>query len=345
MGTELCLLERGQEKAWDEYVYRCPVATHSHLSGWRRVIEKAYRHPTFYLWSRDGEATLGILPLVLIRSFLFGRSLVSLPFLDDGGTCVDNEGVRLELYERCLRLGHEFRANFIDLRHRLPNPLDLASNGSKVTFMLELASDPDRMWKGFNAKLRNQIRKAMKSDLTASWCGSEGLSSFYDVFSVNMRDLGSPVHSRGFFASILEEFSDSVRLLLVRKDRQVIGGGLCILFRDTMIIPWASSRRDCRSLCPNNLLYWEAIRWGCENGYRKFDFGRSAPGSGTYRFKKQWGAVEQPLHWQCVNKSGTDSATLRVDDPRYQWAIRIWSSLPVTITNFVGPILRRQMSN
>ena len=342
MAIDLCLFERGEGKAWDEYVHRCPTASHSHLSGWRRIIETVYGHPTFYLWGREDGTTVGVLPLVLMRSFLFGRSLVSLPFLDDGGICADSEEIRLELYERCLQLGYEYRTDVLDLRHRLPNPLALASNGSKVTFMLELVADPDRMWKNFNAKLRNQIRKAMKSDLTASWCGADGLSSFYDVFAINMRDLGSPVHSCRFFAAILEEFSDSVRLLLVRKGRQVIGGGLCLLFKDTMIMPWASSRRDFFSLCPNNLLYWEAIRWGCESGYRRFDFGRSAPGSGTYRFKKQWGAVEQPLHWQCLNKSGT---TLRTDDPRYQWAIRVWSSLPVAITNFVGPILRRQMSN
>lgn len=341
----VCSLERGDERAWDEYVHRCPTATQSQLSGWRRVIETVYGHATHYLWVREEGVAIGILPLVLIRSFLFGRTLVSLPFLDDGGICVVDDEVRLELYERCLQLGHEFRADFIDLRHRLPNRLPLASNGSKVTFELELVADPDRMWKSFKAKLRNQIRKATKSGLTASWCEADELSSFYDVFATNMRDLGSPVHSRRFFAAIFEEFSDSVKLLLIRNGGQVIGGGLCLLFRETMTMPWASSRRDCLSMCPNNLLYWEAIRWGCENGYKKFDFGRSTPGSGTYHFKKQWGAIEEPLHWQCVRKSGTDSNTVSSDDPKYRWAIRVWSSLPVAITNFVGPILRRQMSN
>jgi len=65
-------------------------------------------------------------------------------------------------------------------------------------------------------------------------------------------------------------------------------------FRDALIVLWASSYREYFSLCPNNLLYWEMIRWGCEQGYRRFDFGRSSPQSGTYHFKKQWGTIENP---------------------------------------------------
>ena len=67
----VCLLKRGEERPWDDYVRGCPTATHSHLSGWRSVIEKAYGHKTHYLWAREGATTHGILPLVLIRSLLF----------------------------------------------------------------------------------------------------------------------------------------------------------------------------------------------------------------------------------------------------------------------------------
>ena len=168
--------------------------------------------------------------------------------------------------------------------------------------ILDLLDDPDEMWKRFDAKLRNQVRKASKSGLTAGWSSREGLSDFYKTFAANMRDLGSPVHSHDFFGAILDEFNDSTKIMLVRKDEDVIGGAVCIFFKGSMIVPWASSLREYFSLCPNNLLYWEMVRWGCENGYRRFDFVRSSPYSGTYRFKKQWGAQEEPLHWQCVSR-------------------------------------------
>jgi FemAB-related protein (PEP-CTERM system-associated) len=280
-----------------------------------------------------------------MRSLLVQRSLVSLPFLDDGGICADDEHVWRHLYHEAVRLYEHQKADFLDLRHRSRNNLALPLNGDKVMMILDLPDSPDELWRRFDAKLRNQIRKAQKSGLTAAWSGKERLADFYKMFAENMRDLGSPVHSRKFFAAIFEEFPDSVKLMLVRKDDLVIGGAVCFFFRGNLIVPWASSLREYFSLCPNNLLYWEMIHWGCENGYRRFDFGRSSPDSGTYRFKKQWGVKEEPLHWQCLSRKAGRATMPHADDAKYQWLIRAWSRLPLALTNMVGPLLRGQISS
>jgi FemAB-related protein (PEP-CTERM system-associated) len=276
---------------------------------------------------------------------LFGKSLVSLPFLDHGGICADDHATTVELYTQALRLSQEQGAVLLDLRHREASGLGLTPEESKVTFVLDLAREPDRAWSRLDPKVRNQVRKAHKSGLTVSWHGLEELDSFYDVFVENMRDLGSPVHSRKFFATILEEFPDSARLILVRDGSRTAGGGLCLSFKDTVMIPWASSRREYLSKCPNNLLYWEAIRLGCHEGFRRFDFGRSSRGSGTYHFKKQWGAVEQPLFWEVWRRNGHRSALVQSSDARYAVAGRAWKHLPVAITRLCGPMLRRRISN
>jgi FemAB-related protein (PEP-CTERM system-associated) len=280
-----------------------------------------------------------------MRSFLFRRSLVSVPFLDDGGICADNEQARSRLFQEALRLYENDKADVLDLRHRYPNSLDFPRTGEKVMMILDLTADSDEMWKRFDAKLRNQVRKASKAGLTASWSGKEGLADFYEIFAANMRDLGSPVHSHKFFVAILEEFAEGVKLMLVRKDNQVIGGAVCFFFKGSMIVPWASSRREYFSLCPNNLLYWEMIRWGCENRYQRFDFGRSSPGSGTYRFKKQWGAKEEPLHWQWMTRKARQTAMPHADNRKYRWIVRAWSHLPLPFTKFVGPLVRSQVSS
>lgn len=342
---EVCQLQRGEDKAWDEYVQCCPEASHSHLSGWQRVIKRTYGHRAFYLWARENGETRGVLPLISMRSLSLRRSLVSLPFLDDGGICASDEQSRTRLYEAACRLFARQKADLLDLRHRYRNSLDIPFVGSKVIPILELADHPDAMWKRFDAKVRNQVRKAVKSDLTAAWSGVEGLADFYDVFAANMRDLGSPVHSRKFFAAIFEEFADSAKLMLIRKGTETIGGAICLCFRDTLSVPWASSRREYFSLCPNNLLYWEMIRWGCEHGYRRFDFGRSSPGSGTYHFKKQWGPIEEPLHWQCLSRTTGHAAMPHADDPKYQWLIQTWGRLPLALTKVVGPWLRGRVSS
>jgi serine/alanine adding enzyme len=212
-----------------------------------------------------------------------------------------------------------------------------------VSVMLELASEADAMWKRLDAKVRNQVRKATSSGLTPAWCGIEALDDFYGVFATNMRDLGSPVHSRRFYAAILEEFAGDARLLLVRDGSRVVAGGVCIVFRNTVMVPWASSLREWRSRCPSNLLYWEVIRSACDKGLRWLDFGRSSRGGGTYKFKMQWGGRERPLHWQ-VDPSDRASV-IDSDDPRYRLMIRAWQRLPVRLTTLIGPILRKRLSN
>jgi FemAB-related protein (PEP-CTERM system-associated) len=342
---ELC--RPNQRDAWDDYVFRSAEAGHCHLNGWRHVIETSYGHRTLPLWAHENGKTKGILPLVLFRHVLFGRSLVSMPFLDDGGVCADDHATAVELSRGALRLAERFNVDWLDLRHRRPSGLDLPAYGSKITFALELDPDPDRMWSQLDAKVRNQIRKAMKFGLTASWAGAEGLDPFYEILAANMRDLGSPVHSRRFFASILDEFSDSARLILVWDGARPIGAGLCLAFKNTVQVPWASSRREDLAKCPNNLLYWEAIRQSCKDGFRRFDFGRSSPGSGTYNFKKQWKPAEQPLAWQGVSRSGAAAggSALHAGDDRYGWISNAWKRLPVPVTKVIGPSLRKHISS
>ena len=147
-----------------------------------------------------------------------------------------------------------------------------------------------------------------------------------------------------FFACVLDEFPGSAKLILVRKGHVTMGAALVLLFKDTLLIPWPSSKREHFPLCPNNLLYWEAIRWGSEHGYRLLDFGRSSPQSGTYRFKKQWGAVEEPLHWQRLSRNGASSSP-SPQDVRYRWLVQTWKHLPLGIANTMGPLVRKQISN
>jgi FemAB-related protein (PEP-CTERM system-associated) len=345
MTVEVCRFRVGEDAAWDAYVDRHPKASHYHLSGWRNVIQEAYGYPSHYLWVRKEGETNGILPLIMMRGILFKRSLVSLPFVDEAGICADDDETAVDLYETATRLAAAYRVDCLDLRHRYGNRLGLPDSNAKVTLVLELMEEPEQMWDRLDAKLRNQIRKAQKSGLTVSWHNRGGLDAFYDVFSVNMRDLGSPVHSRRFFAAVLKQFSGSARLVLVHKGRDVVGGGLCLSFKNTLLMPWASSRREYFSLCPNNLLYWEVIRRGCEEGYTRFDFGRSTPNTGPYRFKKQWGGTEEPLYWQYVAQDGHQGTVLKTDDPKYQWVIQAWQRLPVTVANLIGPCLRKRMSN
>jgi FemAB-related protein (PEP-CTERM system-associated) len=239
------------------------------------------------------------------------------------------------------RLQQELGASHAELRHTTPWPGDLPTKQHKVSMLLELAHDADSQWKRFDPKLRNQIRKAEKSGLTAVVGGSELLDDFYTVFVRNMRDLGTPVYAREFFEAVMAGFPGETRFITIYHNGKPVAAGLIIWFRDTVEIPWASSIRDFNALCPNNLLYWTALQFSVKKGFKKFDFGRSTPGEGTYRFKEQWGAEPLKLHWQYLLAGGVALPELNTKNPRYEMAIKMWQKLPLPVTRILGPHIVR----
>jgi FemAB-related protein (PEP-CTERM system-associated) len=205
--------------------------------------------------------------------------------------------------------------------------------------ILDLVGNEDTQWNGFNAKLRNQIRKAQKSGLRFAIGQGELLDGFYEVFARNMRDLGTPVYAKNFFQHVLTSFPDCTRVLAIYYEQRMIAAGIAIWFRDVIEIPWASSVGDYKALCPNNMLYWEAIKFAISSGFKKFDFGRSTPNEGTFNFKKQWGALPVQLYWQYLLDDGQAIPHLSPSNPKYRAAIRVWQNLPVPVTKLLGPLI------
>ncbi|MEW5948567.1 MAG: FemAB family XrtA/PEP-CTERM system-associated protein [Thermodesulfobacteriota bacterium] len=328
---------------WEDYVQRSPVATNYHQSGWQGVIEKSFGHETYYLMAIAGGTARGILPLAHMRSRLFGNFLVSLPFFNYGGIIADDSETVEKLISSAVEIAKDLGADYIEFRH-LYNKLPLGrTKEHKVTMILDLKGDIDSQWKAFNAKLRNQIRKAEKSGLQIKIGGLEDIPGFYEVFAENMRDLGTPVYGRAFFQNVLTSFPENAGVFSVIFQDRVIASGIASWFKDTFEVPWASSIREYRALCPNNLLYWEAIKFSIENGFKKFDFGRSTPGEGTYKFKEQWGAGPIQLYWQYWMKDGRSLPELNPKNPRYQLAIKVWQRLPLALTKVLGPRIVRNI--
>lgn len=211
--------------------------------------------------------------------------------------------------------------------------------------LLDLPDSSDELMKSFKSKLRSQIRRPTKEGLVVKNGGVELIADFYSVFCVNMRDLGSPVHSRILIETVMEVFAETASIVIVSKDDTPIACSLIVGFKDILENPWASSLRDFSRLSPNMLLYWTMLAYACDNGYRQFDFGRSTPGEGTYKFKKQWGAEPHPLHWHTVFLNGklAPGATAAEKD-KFSKAIQYWQKLPVPATRLLGPMVRKHIA-
>ena len=158
-----------------------------------------------------------------------------------------------------------------------------------------------------------------------------------------MRDLGTPVYSRRLFERVLAVFPGSARVGVVRLGNQTVASAIAVAHQDTIEVPWASSLREHASLCPNMLLYWNLIARAADEGLNVFDFGRSSPNAGTYRFKEQWGAKPEPLVWEYRLLGSREVPVQGPDNPNAGLAIRMWKRLPLGMTRVIGPTIVRNI--
>jgi serine/alanine adding enzyme len=322
---------------WDRFVHTCPDGTPDHLWGWRAVFAGVMGQQCEYLIARRGDQVVGALPLVLFRSLLFGRFGVSVPFLNYGGILAQDAKVADALIERAADLARTFGGSHLELRHQSRMLPATPSREHKVRMLLDLPSSSEQLWTRIDRKVRNQIRKAQKESLSVQSGGEELLEEFYSVFAQNMRDLGTPVHSKRFFRSVIANLPGRVRVHLVRHGVQPAAASMTIRFREIVLVPWASSLRELRSLCPNMLLYWHMLEHSIQEGAVGFDFGRSSKGAGTHQFKLQWGAREIPLYWEYRLFTRREAPDQGTSNPRLAAAIAAWRRMPLRVTTILGP--------
>jgi FemAB-related protein (PEP-CTERM system-associated) len=331
------------ESEWNRFVARHPHASAYHVWKWRQVFERAFGHETLYLAARDHGSIVAVLPLVIFKSRIFGRFGVSLPFVNYGGVLARDHAAAVSLLQRAGALADEHGLAHLELRHTARQFPDLEARTHKVGMLLRLERDTAKAWESLDRKVRNHVRKAQKSQLTARVGGAELLERFYGVFAHNMRDLGTPVYSRRFFAEVLAAFPDTARVFLVDSGEITVAGAITLSHRDSIENPWASSLREYRSLAPNTLMYWRMVEYAIETRHSVFDFGRSTPDEGTFHFKKQWGAEPTPLHWEYVLANGRTLPNLSPSNPKYRAAIAVWRRLPLAVANRLGPHIVRSI--
>jgi FemAB-related protein (PEP-CTERM system-associated) len=335
---EVAVASRADGGAWEAYVDARGDAAGYHSWRWRRIFEDAFDHECVYLVARQGGLIVGVLPMVLIKSLLFGRTLTSLPFLNYGGVMADAPQIARALIDQAYEEARARRCTHVELRHidqQFPN---LPCKQHKVAMHLRVG---EGMWEGLDRKVRNQIRKAEKSGLVIERGGESLVGDFYAVFARNMRDLGTPVYSRRLFEQVLRVFPERAQLHVVRLNGAAIAAGLTYRTTTMVQLPWASSIRNYNALCPNVLLYWDAIQFAHAQGARVFDMGRSTPNEGTFKFKAQWGAEPVPLHWEYELLAPGELPNVSPANPKYQFAIALWQKLPLSVTTRVGPMIVR----
>ena len=214
--------------AWSEFMLANGRPLLSHHPQWLSILERGLGHRPYVIEATVGEATQGLLPLVLVKSVLFGRFLVGLPYLNHGGVvCSDHETTQ-RLIQRAIELADQLKVRHLELRHEAPvhHPRMQENPGMKVHMRRDLPETAVKLWGQLGTKVRNQVRKGEKNALEVVWGKDDLLDDYYEVFSRNMRNLGTPVFGRKLFQTTLSSFPDRSELCVVRMNQTPIAAGL-----------------------------------------------------------------------------------------------------------------------
>ncbi len=324
--------------AWNEYVESFEGSSIYHRWDFRSVVEKSFGHQVFYLAAFDSAGTIcGVLPAVELKSPLFGHYLVSMPFFNYGSVVSAFKSVRQLLMKSLSEKASNIGAAHTEFRST--QALDgYQCKQNKVSMVLKLPSSIETLRRDIGTKVRAQIKKADRFELKMKFGGSELLSDFYRVFSINMRDLGTPVYSKVFFENILRCVSNQdISVGVVYRDDLPVSCCFLIGYKGMLEIPWASTLSSANSMNANMFMYWNILKKAVDSGYDYFDFGRSSIDASTYRFKKQWGAIPMQQYWAYWLNDGEALPELNPNNPKFKLLIAIWQKLPVWLTQLIGP--------
>ena len=330
---------------WNDFVLRSAMGTYCHRYEWKAIIESSYGLTVKMLAAYDSDGWVGIFPVVVMPKLpgLAARA-VSVAYCNYGDVVVTprrgrDAGVARQACLQFLAADGVARVEVRGLGAQV-------EEAAEVTLMRNLPASADELWKQVGDKVRNQIRKAKKCGLEARW-GQDQIKDLYAVYAANVGRLGTPVHAEAFFAAIVNELGEDSDVLTVRLSGKVIGAMLLVKHGDIWADPFAASLPEYLHANPNMFMYWEVLSAACAQGAKTFDFGRSHLGSGTYRFKRQWGALPHSLLYQTYVNGlpGEVASTTRLYRGRSgRLASRLWGWLPFRAQQMVGPWVRRWLA-
>ncbi len=340
-----CAVRETPGEDWDAFASAFPQASLYHLSGWPEVARSVFGHRALFVEARDPAGTLvGVLPVIQQRSRLLGNFATSVAFFNYGGALASDPRVAAELMRAAAEVAEALGCRYLECRDTQPRPVDWPRRTDKITLQLELPATPEALSKRLGAKLRAQVKRADREGVICRTGSVELLDEFYAVFAENMRDLGTPVYPKRFFRAILERFAAYCQLVVIDCKGEPAAAAFLTFWRSQAEVPWASCRAQAKPLGMNMKLYWELLALAVGRGCTVFDFGRSTVDSGTYRFKRQWGAEPQPLYWYRWERpaGAHPPATSGHGEERgkaMQLATALWQRLPLRIANTLGPLI------
>jgi len=354
MAVKIREMKPTDRSRWDCYVAAHTGGTFCHRAGWKTVVEKGAGQVCPFLLAEKNNEIVGVLPLSLRGSWLFGKALVSTLFTVYGGPLADDTEIYAALDEAAWALAIsngidvlEYRS--IEARHEAcarPKRPDNSSwtiqKGQSATFQKSLKSNEVDILLDIPRKQRAVVRKSLKNGLRCVW--DKNIDVFYGLYAESVRNLGTPVFPKKLFRELLVQFGDDVEIQVVYASDGKALASLLSFYDETKVLPYyAGGGIDARKYGAHDFMYFNLMLKAASMGKTTFDFGRSKIGSGPYQFKKNWGFEPVSLEYEYRVADGAVVSDLNASSGKFETLVKVWKKLPLPLANFIGPYFSRHL--
>jgi FemAB-related protein (PEP-CTERM system-associated) len=327
---------------WEAFVASCPEATFFHRIGWSDILEQVFRHRTHYLVAERDGRIVGVLPLAEVRSFLFGHSLVSLPFAAYGGVAASDGEATRALHEAATATARNLGVSYLELRNVTRKEANWPKQDLYCTFRKEIQPTAEANLLAIPRKQRAMVRKGIQRGLVGEI--DENVDRFFALYADNVHRHGTPALPKRYFEALMRTFGADCEVLTVATAQgKPVSSVMSFYFRDEVLAYYGGDHTDARELAANDFKYWELMRRACERGCRVFDYGRSKRDTGPFDFKRNWGFEPQPLAYEYQLLKRGSVPQNNPSNPKFGAAIACWRRLPRVVVNSVGPLIVRNL--
>lgn len=352
-------LNEEKNKLWNDFVNKNKDSRFYHSLKFKETIEETYKNCKSEYYLLINNNVKAIFPFFIIKSKLIGNRLISLPFVDNGGFLGEYKKEDIKKLIKELKKINDLKYIEIRLNSFMKNfendkkillKLGFNEEKSKQQFILTLTSEGD-VWKRFHKHTRNDIRKAQKSGLKLKKLSSgKELKRFHKLYVKNMKFFGTPQHSYRFFKNFFDIMNENIFGFNCYFKEKIIGSIIIFYEGKRGYISHNISDVKYREYRPNDILYWELIKWAMKKKIKYIDMGQidkeslDSKAIGLYKFKKKWlgKAYDRNYFYYYFDKEENVNKKNKKKDKLKKFRV-IWKKLPLSIIKIIGPKIASQL--
>ncbi|MEM7469598.1 MAG: FemAB family XrtA/PEP-CTERM system-associated protein [Pseudomonadota bacterium] len=325
---------------WDQYVDKNEHGTFFHLHGWQEVFARALGHPTYYLAAISNGEIVGVLPLVHVKSLLFGNTLSSIAFGSYGGAIANDTEIARALEQRAVEIGTSLGVGSVEFRYLHATDQDRPRKDLYERFVKPILVDEDENMKAIRSKQRNMIRKGIKKGLALK---EDNCEAFYGIYAESVRNLGTPVFPKKLFQTMMAIFPQHLEIVTAHLNNEPVSSAMLYYFKHEVCPFYWGGRYIARALAGNDFLAWQIICRAAERGITQFDFGRSKKDTGSRQWKVNLGFEAEQLHYEYELIRDKQMPDVNPSNPKYRYFIDTWKKLPLPVARTIGPIISKNL--